>query len=141
MNTSVAYSLSPLTDILLGATFSQFLDDPTHAVDISSHSRSRLCSLGANVQDRQACERAVYLTAGQEQLAAQITTDAHPQADAWLVEDHQGYILRFTEGDNSWEFDNDTECRTYHTEVLTTTLGAFMLCVKNVAPNQIRASK
>jgi hypothetical protein len=74
-------------------------------------------------------------------MAARVVTQTYPQADAWLVETHQGYVLRFSEGNNSWEFANDTECRTYHTEVLTTTLGAFMLCVKNVAPNQIRASK
>ncbi|KIW67244.1 hypothetical protein PV04_06509 [Phialophora macrospora] len=140
MNTSVATSLSPFTDILLGASFSGFLDDPSHAIDITPDaSRSRSCSLDADVRGKQVCERAVYLAAGQEQLAAQVTTQAHPQADAWLVETHQGYVLRFSEGNSSWEFANDTECRTYYTEVLTTNLGAFMLCLKNVAPHQIQA--
>ncbi|EXJ73486.1 uncharacterized protein A1O5_03247 [Cladophialophora psammophila CBS 110553] len=142
LNTSVAVTLSPFTDILLGATFSQFLDDPSRAVDITPDaSRRRSCAFGADVRGGQTCERAVYLAAGQEEIAAQVTTDAHPQADAWLVEDHQGYVLRFTEGDHtsSWTFDNGTECRTYYTEALTSTLGAFRFCAKNVATNQIQA--
>ncbi|KIW89243.1 uncharacterized protein Z519_10096 [Cladophialophora bantiana CBS 173.52] len=140
LNTSVAVTLSPFTDILLGATFSQFLNDPSRAVDITPDaSRRRSCALGVDVRGGQTCERAVYLAAGQEEIAAQVTTDAHPQADSWLVEDHQGYVLRFTEGDHGWAFDNGTECRTYYTEALTSTLGAFRLCAKNVAPNQIHA--
>ncbi|OAL34938.1 hypothetical protein AYO20_05899 [Fonsecaea nubica] len=122
LNTSVAVTLSPFTDILLGASFSQFLDDPTHAVDISDVDRRRACSPSVT-----------------EEIAAQITTDAHPRADTWLVEDHQGYVLRFTEGDQKWVFETGTECRTYYTEAVGSTLGAFRLCAKNVGPSQIEA--
>ncbi|OQV00399.1 hypothetical protein CLAIMM_05896 [Cladophialophora immunda] len=139
LNTSVAVTLSPLTDILLGASFSQFLDDPTHAIDISDASRRRACSTTADLGSGQTCERVIYLVAGQEEIAAQITTDAHPRADSWLVEDHQGYVLRFTEGDHGWAFENGTECRTYYTEAVGTALGVFRLCAKNVASNQIQA--
>ncbi|OAP58486.1 hypothetical protein AYL99_07576 [Fonsecaea erecta] len=139
LNTSVAITLSPFTDILLGASFSQFLDDPTHAVDISDASRRKACTATAGVGSGRTCERSIYLAAGQEEIAAQITTDAHPRADSWLVEDQQGYVLRFTEGDAGWVFDNGTECRTYYTEAVGSTLGAFRLCAKNVASNQIQA--
>ncbi|KIW75121.1 hypothetical protein Z517_11893 [Fonsecaea pedrosoi CBS 271.37] len=139
LNTSVAVTLSPFTDILLGASFSQFLDDPTHAVDISDVDRRRACSPSVTVRGEKTCERAIYLAAGQEEIAAQITTDAHPRADSWLVEDHQGYVLRFTEGDQKWVFETGTECRTYYTEAVGSTLGAFRLCAKNVAPSQIEA--
>lgn len=144
LNTSVASQLAPFTDVLFGAVFSQFLDDPSHVVDITPDaSGRRSCSLGIDVRGEQTCERRLYLTAGQEQLAAQITTNAHPQADAWYVKDHQGYVLHFEQGDQGhlWAFDNETECRTYHTEVLTTTLGAYMMCVRNVALDQVQASK
>ncbi len=118
--------------------------DSSTASDISPDaSQRRACSLGVDVHGRETCERIVYLAAGQDQMAGETTTTAHPQADSWYVEDHQGYVLHFTQSDQGhlWTFDNATECRTYYTEVLTSSLGAYMMCVKNVAPNHVQASK
>ena len=143
INTTVAQQLSPLTDVFFGAGFSQFLLDPNHAIDITpAASLQKSCSQGIDVRGGQTCERVVFLAAGIDQVANKVATYANfPEADAWLVEDHQGYVLHYTEGNRNWSFDNDTECRVYYTKLLTTTIGAFMICVKNTTPNQLQARK
>lgn len=132
-----------LTDVLMGASFSTFLMDPNRAVDITPNSiRERSCSQGIDVRGGQTCEQVVFLAAGIDQVGADLATVAtFPDADAWLAEDHQGYVLHFTEGNRNWQFDNATDCRVYQTQMLTTTLGAFMLCSKNSSPNTLQARK
>jgi hypothetical protein len=127
--------------VLFGAGFTQFLLDSNHVVDITdAASLQRSCSQGIDVRGGQTCERTVFLVAGIDQVASDVATVSDfPEADVWLVEDIQGYVLHFAEGNRNWRFDNATECRVYYTTVLTTTLGAFMMCVKNTAPNQLQA--
>lgn len=143
MNVTVAEKLSMLTDVLFGAAFTMFLMDSNHAIDITpASSRQKSCSQGIDVRGGQTCEQVVFLAAGIDQVGAEVATvTASPNADVWLAEDHQGYVLHFTEGNRNWEFDNATDCRVYYTQKLGTTLGAFMMCSKNTSPNTLQARK
>lgn len=141
LNATIATALSPLTDVLFGAGFTMFLMDSNHAIDITPvASRRRSCSQGIDVRGGQTCERVVFLVAGLDQVAPQAAmATGFPEADTWVIEDTQGYVLNFTEGNRNWGFDNATECRVYHTAALATTIGAIRLCVKNTAPNNLQA--
>ncbi len=75
LNTTIAEQLSMLTDILFGATFSQFLLDPNHAVDITpTGSRKKSCSQGIDVRVEQTCERVVFLAAGLDKIGSEVAT-------------------------------------------------------------------
>jgi hypothetical protein len=140
-NATVAKTFSLLTDTLFGAGFTQFLLDPNRAVDITPAAIQRKsCSQGIDVRGGQTCERSVFLAAGIDLVASVlVTSTTFPEADVWLVENHQGYVLHFTEGNRNWKFDNATECRVYHTMALKHSLGSFMMCVKNSTPNNLQA--
>jgi hypothetical protein len=127
--------------MLFGAGFTQFLLDPNHAVDITPAAGQReSCSQGIDVGSKQTCARSVFLAAGIDQVASVLgTSTKFPEADVWLVENQQGYVLHFTEGNLNWHFDNATECRVYHSMVLKMSLGSFMMCMKNTTPNNLQA--
>jgi hypothetical protein len=141
MNITVAQQLSLLTDVLFGATFSTFLTDPNHVVDITPATiRQKSCSQGIDVRGGQTCEQIVFLAAGIDQVGGEVAkTSSFPNADVWLTEDHQGYVLHFTEGDVNWQFDNVTDCRVYYTKKIKLTIGAYMMCSKNITPSSIQA--
>ena len=143
INATTVAPLAPLTDIYFGASFTTFLLDPNRAIDITpAAKRQKSCSLGIDVGSRQTCEQVVFLAGGLELVSSNVATvDDHPEAQAWVAEGHQGYMLTFTEGNKLWEFQNGTECRVYHTELLGLTAGAFRICVKNAASNVIQARK
>jgi hypothetical protein len=142
MNVTVAAQLSMITDVLFGVAFTMFLMDSGHAIDITpAASREKSCSQGIDVRGGQTCEQVVYLAAGIDQAPEIATATTFPNADVWLAEEHQGYVLHFTEGNRNWEFDNATECRVYRTQMITKTLGAFMMCSKNTTPNNLQARK
>ena len=115
MNVTIANELSLLTDVLFGAAFTMFLIDSNHAIDITpAASREKSCSQGIDVRGRQTCKQVVFLAAGIDQVGAKVTiVTAFLNADIWLAEDYQGYILHFTEGNRNWQFDNATEYQVY----------------------------
>jgi hypothetical protein len=141
LNATATASLFPVTDFLFGASFTLFLLDSNHAIDITpTASREKSCARGIDISAGQTCEQAIYMPAGIDQISSQLAVVADsPNADAWVAEDHQGYVLRFDEGNRSVEFDESTDCRLYETERLSTNLGAILLCVRNSAANVLEA--
>jgi hypothetical protein len=83
------------------------------------------------------CERTVFMPGGAPMEL--VMADGHPEADVLISYDMNGYVLRYgrSDIDNSWYFDEETECRTLGVET-----GAVRLCIKNTdKSNTLQARK
>ena len=143
MNASVAAEYTGFTDLLLSWEFTSFLTDPTHSVDLTPQSEiAQPCRLDANSQDSSGCNR-TYFMPGESIIAMPelVATPSFPDADIILASDHRGYLLNFNAGSSGTEFNSSQECRTYSGRFLGFKFGAVRLCVGNLGPNELEASR
>ena len=143
MNASVAAEYTGFTDLLLSWKFAGFLTDPTHSVDLTPQSEmAQPCILDANSQDSSGCNR-TYFMPGESVLAMPelVANASFPDADIILASDHRGYLLNFNAGSSDTEFNSSQECRTYSGRFLGVQPGAIRLCVGNLGPNELEASR
>lgn len=93
------------------------------------------CAQGPRPGHAQTCERTVYMSGF---IPPELSIkDGWPEADIGMAYASKGYVLQFGQGDidGSWRF-NATNCRR-----LGMTSSAVNLCIRNVASNEIQASK
>lgn len=139
-NATVAEELKQLkfTDLVFNLKFYQFLDDPTQAIDISRHGhRLQSCAQGVDTHSEQNCERAVFMvpSMGLLQGTDLMRRADHSEAEAYVAEGTQGYVLRYQQGSQS-DYNTARDCRVY-----SFLPAAFRLCIRNSAENILDTRK
>jgi hypothetical protein len=143
MNASTARELTGLADLLLTWKSGGFLEDPTRSIDLTPESEgAKVCGLNEDAQDQSGCNRTFFLPMESVLVVPELFSDSSfPDADIVLASDHRGYLLNFTAGDSTAEFDATSECRTYSSRFWGYQAGAIRLCVGNTSPNELEARK
>jgi hypothetical protein len=143
MNASVAAESTGFTDLMLSWKFASFLEDPTRSIDLTPESEGgKVCGFNADAQDQPGCSRTFFLA--MESLLVMpelLANSSFPDADIILASDHRGYLLNFTAGNSTTEFNATSECRTYSSRFWGVQAGAIRLCVGNTSPNELEARK
>lgn len=137
-NVSLAKNISVIIDQLSQAQLSQFLVDPSRAIDLTPSSlRSKPCTLGVNSLTAQNCQRSFFVPGGVEFAAPEVQENrASSDMDIFLVRNQQGYMLDFDEGDSTWREKNPADCQVYGFP-----FAAFYLCLRDSGYNILDARK
>jgi hypothetical protein len=143
MNASMAVESLGLTDLILSWKFGGFLEDATRSIDLTPESEgAKVCGFNADVQDQSGCNRTFFVAMESVFVAPELfSNSSFPDADIVLARDHRGYLLNFTAGDSTAEFNATSECRTYSSRIWGVQIGAVRLCVGNTSPNELEARK
>jgi hypothetical protein len=143
MNASMAGESKGITDLVLSWKFGGFLEDATRAIDLTPESEgAKVCGLNADAQDQSGCKRTFFVAMESVLVVPELLySSSFPDADIILVSDHRGYLLKFTAGDSTTEFNATSECRTYSSRFWGYQAGAIRLCVGNTSPNELEARK
>jgi hypothetical protein len=143
MNASTAPEFTGLTDLLLTLNPGGFLEDPTRSIDLTPESEgARGCGFNEDAQDQSGCNRTIFLPMESVLVMPELLyNSSFPDADIVLASDHRGYLLNFTAGDSTAEFNATSECRTYSSRFWGFQAGAIRLCVRNTSPNELEARK
>ena len=143
MNASMARESIGLTDLMLSWKSGSFLEDPTRSIDLTPESEgAKVCGLNADAQDQSGCNRTFFVPMESMFVVPELLSNSSfPDADIILASDHRGYLLNFTAGDSTAEFNATSECRTYSSRIWGVQVGAVRLCVGNTSPNELEARK
>jgi hypothetical protein len=131
-NGSLAFWPAAQIDRIFGSSqVNTFLTNNELAVELTDgQSRGLSCDQLDYSMPVATCERTVFMpgSAPMELVMA----DGYPDADVLTAYDMNGYVLRYGQSDvdDSWYFDEETECRTLGVEA-----GAVRLCIKNTEEN------
>ncbi|KAG4436281.1 hypothetical protein IFR05_008221 [Cadophora sp. M221] len=132
---SLAPLLQPMTDLIFGTRFKDFLSDPDLIIDVSTDADRKSCSnvLGSNTTTN--CRSKYFLPGGIEQFAPQLVVGRYFPGDSAiepiLAKNHYGYYLEF-EDVNSVVFNHRADCVRHGYA-----LGAYQLCLKDIGSQQI----
>ena len=143
MNASIAVESLGLTGLVLSWKFGRFLEDATRAINLTPESEgAKVCGLNADAQDQSGCNRTFFVAMDSVLVVPELLyNSSFPKADIILASDHRGYLLNFTAGDSTTEFNATSECRTYSSRIWGVQAGAIRLCVENTGPNELEARK
>jgi hypothetical protein len=131
-NGSLAFWSAAQIDRIFGSSqVNTFLTSNELAVDLTDgQSRDLSCDQLDYSMPVTTCERTVFMPGGAPMEL--VMADGYPDADVLTAYDMNGYVLRYGQSDvdDSWYFDEETECRTLGVET-----GAVRLCIKNTEEN------
>lgn len=141
MNASTAKEFIGFIELMVSWKSGSFLGDPTRSIDLTPKSEgANVCGLNEDAQDQSGCNRTFFLPMESVLVVPDLVSNSSfPDADIILASDHRGYLLNFTTGDSTAEFNATSECRTYSSRLWGFQIGAIRLCVGNTSPNELEA--
>jgi hypothetical protein len=137
-NATVATQLGIMQDLLLNRDYMLFLTDASRCVDVSpGRSNHQKCAKGLSIDGNQTCTRTVSLNGALELVDSVLTShlNDNPNADVFLSENQQVYLLEYTEG-VAHSYNDVTDCR-----VFTSAITSYKLCIADIAPSTVVARK
>jgi hypothetical protein len=131
--------VSLVADQLLESELSQFLSEPSLAVDITPTADLQVpCGHVPGKPNVANCRRVFFVPGGLDLAVPQAVADggANASAQAFVARDQQGVVLDFVEGPGvgqSWPYDIGSQCAVYGFQ-----FAAFQLCMWNAEAHVIQ---